>query len=834
MEKVIYSNFNYLGTIDNLYLSTTGTLTACYIIDTPPIYTLSSIDYDTIYANFKASFDSLKEDTILVHKQDIYIRKKFDTEKIQGDSFLAQAKMKRFEDAECMEHRSFLMFSINNLSSLERSYITNPHKFDKALHVSDQKRYIDFKKKLKAFVANLGKIANFSVKEATETDIKECIFNYYTMFGEGAIIRDFWTHEDYLTNGKKKVCGYALTDENQLPDSIELYSKDRLFKHAIQTNEEDDINFLQTMFCENLGITLHYSHVINQVWKFDKKFISDFEVTVSKTKRYRNFSKDLQLAAPMQEKLLEEIKKGKSVLCEYSFNLLIVEDNDLFVEAKERTEELIDRILPKMYQPTGEGLGNLFFGNMIGYENKLNSSFFFLTHLEASLCTSVFGSHQKSDERGVIFNERNCNTPIVVDLWNKPFGETIKARNGIIVSSTGGGKSVLALNIMRQHIEQGTKVIVLEIGRSFELLTNIYKDNSLHIEYNENTNIGFNPFKLKDGQDKPTIGQIDQICDLVTRFLQHSSKNIDKQAEKNTIEDLLMHYYSSVRNEHSFDSFFHYIKKEKETLELTISKEYFNIERFLLVCRDFITGGRYENLSKEGDVSFLEKDLIVIELSDIKDNPFLFGYFMYILTMLMDNILMDRGIKSLLFIDEYAEVQDKKATDTDSFNIHATVAYCYQKLRKENSACYIAIQHAEQLKDDNYTKTIMTQADLLFIPQTGRDIYKQVKNAFNIESEKTLNQMYSMSSNFVKDQGLNGIEDSYSEVLVLVSKNSPHVVRLVLSKEEFLCFQTEGDINSLIKKELKSGKELKDIVEKMIHDNIEITSGTQEQEEHEL
>jgi len=804
-EKII--DFHYLGFSENLYLSTTGSVCACYIFKTPPIYSMSGNDYDVIYNVFNDAFSFL-EDNITVHKQDIFIRKKYDNDLITGDTFLAQARKNRFSDTEYMEHYCFLTFSVNDFLSLETSYLSNPLKFKSDLHIRDKNRMNSFQKQIRIVVAKLNEIAGFDIVEASENEIKECIFNYYTLFGDGSIIRDFWTDEEYLSNGKKKVCGYALTDDSQLPREIELYSKARKFKSQVDSNENDPLKFLQTMFCEDLGITFHYTHVINQFWIFNKKYKPELEQNVSKAKRYRKFSKSIEKTAEDQEKLLSEITSKNNILCEYGFNLLIVEDEGHYMMAKEEIEDNLNTLLPKIYQPTGEGLHNLFYGSMIGFQDNLDKSFFFLTDVNTALCFNTFGSHQKGDNEGIIFNERNTNSPIFVDLWNQPFGRTISARNGIIISNTGGGKSVLALNIIRQHIEQGTKVIVLEIGKSFELLTKIYKDRAVHIRYNADSNIGINPFKLTGKSRVPDQNKMDEICELISRFLQQEDLAIDKSAQKRTIENLVKWYYGTCKANHSFDTFYETIENNKFILEENIDKEYFNIDRFLLVCKDFIEGGRYSKLSQEGDMSIFEKDLIVIELSDIKGNKFLFGYLMYILTLLIEKILMNRSIKSLFFIDEYGEIQDKKTSKDDDFNIHATTAYCYQKLRKEMSACYIGIQHAKQLKDDNFTQTILTQADLLFIPQTSIDIYKQIIEVFNITDSGIQNKLYSMNSN-TKDPVL---KNKYSEILVLVQKLYAEVVRICLSEEEFYCFQTDGKLWQDMIDELNTGLDIQEVV----------------------
>ena len=52
------------------------------------------------------------------------------------------------------------------------------------------------------------------------------------------------------------------------------------------------------------------------------------------------------------------------------------------------------------------------------------------------------------------FNDRIYQIPLKKDIWDAK-KKRIPARNGIVVASTGGGKSVLTLNIVQQLIEQG-------------------------------------------------------------------------------------------------------------------------------------------------------------------------------------------------------------------------------------------------------------------------------------------------------------------------------------------------------------------------------------------
>ena len=47
--------------------------------------------------------------------------------------------------------------------------------------------------------------------------------------------------------------------------------------------------------------------------------------------------------------------------------------------------------------------------------------------------------------------------------------------------------------------------------------------------------------------------------------------------------------------------------------------------------------------------------------------------------------------------------------------IHSSVAFCYQKIRKENGAVYTIIQNPDQLPENEHTKNIIANTDMLFV-----------------------------------------------------------------------------------------------------------------------
>src|SRR5699024_2505499 len=136
----------------------------------------------------------------------------------------------------------------------------------------------------------------------------------------------------------------------------------------------------------------------------------------------------------------------------------------------------------KYYVPSYEGLYNIFVGSVLGREACLDSDYLFLSDLHSSLCMSINYSTFKNDREGILFNERLYQTQVRKDISDAA-KKRIPSLKMIVAASTGGGKSVVSLKIIQRCIEQNYKLIVVEFGKSFYQLSQLYKDKSLHIDY---------------------------------------------------------------------------------------------------------------------------------------------------------------------------------------------------------------------------------------------------------------------------------------------------------------------------------------------------------------
>ena len=282
-----------------------------------------------------------------------------------------------------------------------------------------------------------------------------------------------------------------------------------------------------------------------------------------------------------------------------------------------------------------------------------------------------------------------------------------------------------------------------------------------------------------------------------------------EEAVKSAIQD----YYENVREGHNFESFYNHVTEHYPEIlaRKHIPKDYFSLESFSLNCGEFLPGRRYENVCKDTGTDFSGKRFIVFELTQIKQDRFLSNLVMgMIFTVIQKKLLSDRRKRGVLIFDEYGETAQMVDTATGT-GIHSSVAFCYQKIRKENGAVYTIIQNPDQLPENEHTKNIIANTDMLFVLPTKEVIYQSVIDRFRLTHPGQIALMKSMRNNFSGQR-------PYSECFMRLGEHYATVTRLEFSREKFLAFQTEGEIWSDLE-EKNRRMSMEDAIEEYIREH---------------
>ena len=282
-----------------------------------------------------------------------------------------------------------------------------------------------------------------------------------------------------------------------------------------------------------------------------------------------------------------------------------------------------------------------------------------------------------------------------------------------------------------------------------------------------------------------------------------------EEAVKSAIQD----YYENVREGHNFESFYNHVTEHYPEIlaRKHIPKDYFSLESFSLNCGEFLPGRRYENVCKDTGTDFSGKRFIVFELTQIKQDRFLSNLVMgMIFTVIQKKLLSDRRKRGVLIFDEYGETAQMVDTATGT-GIHSSVAFCYQKIRKENGAVYTIIQNPDQLPENEHTKNIIANTDMLFVLPTKEVIYQSVIDRFRLTHPGQIALMKSMRNSFSGQR-------PYSECFMRLGEHYATVTRLEFSREKFLAFQTEGEIWSDLE-EKNRRMSMEDAIEEYIREH---------------
>ena len=762
---------------NNILFTKDGSIAMLYALEQPEKFSLNEDRFDLRISDFYNAFKSLPRGTYL-HKQDIYLKEDFDTSIIEGNMFLDQAMREHYTGRVGIRHYCILAFVFTDIKTLSKAYQSNPVSYKASLEKEDRENLIAFENAVQKACNIINTSYRTHIEELTENDVRTHIYRY---------VNGFETSGLYDIDFRDKIIGETNFDVFSFP-RIEYFPNHISNIRKSEISKEDFAIYEGTM--DFLGEALHANHIFNQILYFEgnKNIQNELELVKDNYGKLRSMSEALDKKYLQIEKYLTSVAEPLSDihLVKAHYNLILFDkDKDVLAQDKNKVRALLDANVIEFHKPEREVLKDVYLGSIIGREKKLHKDNFFITHLKQALCLFTNTTIQTNDEKGVFFNDRVNQLPLRRDIWDEN-KKRIYARNGVIVANTGGGKSVYALNMITQYLSQNINVVVAEFGRSFQFITNLYPEISAHISYNADEPLGINPFAHSGVLTSEKLGLLKSIVLKTWRvkeFIEDSHVGV-------SINRLLKKYYESRDSFQSYEDFYHFVINGGTELltQLEIDPEYFNLKSFKHNCGEFITGGLYENVFKANEETtniIKTKQFVVFELTEIKKDPFLVTLILLILQETIDtNILADKSRKGLLLFDEFAESQSIKDLYSND-DVLSTVAVLYQKIRKENGAVYIIIQDPSQLPDNNYTKGIMANTQVLVVLASNKTTYKQIQSTFMLEDYE-VDELFSLRNDF---DGLH----KYSEQWIKLGEYS-FVSRLELSPEAYLAYQTDGEV----------------------------------------
>ena len=620
-----------------------------------------------------------------LQKQDIMCRQAYHHDVPDDAEFLTRSYFRYFEGREFTEIRTFLILTQEAQRSQFIQY--------------DPKRWLDFHAKVSKTDDILTE-KHIRHRKLDKEEVSEYCHRFMAFqFRHGPFsMTNFKASDEYLRTGDRIIRSYPLVDidEINLPSMVKPYTQMNINGYGIAT---DLLSFLT-------GVPYSDCVVFNQVIQIpgQRKLLRKLQ---AKAKRHGSMpDPSNRIAKADIEEVLDRLAVDSTMLVYCNFNILVSCPPD-------KVSPVTSFLETKLYEcgimpsRTAYNQLELFMDSFPGNGYAFNPDYdLFLTLSDAALCF-FFKEHLKESENTPLttyYTDRQ-GLPVCIDITGKEGKKKMTDNaNFFCIGPSGSGKSFHMNSVVRQLHEQGTDVVMVDTGNSYEGLCEYF--GGKYISYTEERPITMNPFHIN--REEMNVEKTGFLKNLVLLIWKGTQGTVTK-TEDRLIEHVITEYYDAYFN--GFESFtpqqredlrkslviddrnssekrhesereraariegiideIEGRRKELKVEELSFNSFYeYSVQRIPDICeenritgidlstyrymmKDFYLGGNHEKtLNENMDSSLFDETFVVFEIDSIKDDPLLFPL---VTLIIMDVFLQKMRIKKnrkVLVIEE--------------------------------------------------------------------------------------------------------------------------------------------------------------------------------------
>jgi conjugation system TraG family ATPase len=789
MKKMIDDILPIMDVEHDCILSKQGDVTVVFKAELPEIFTLSDQEYEAFHQAWLKAIKLLPKFSVF-HKQDWFIDSKFEPDFTSEDpSFLTRSSERFFNERPFLDHSCYIFLtkkpagrkiSSSLFSNLLRSSIVP----EETLKAQLRQEFIDSTGQFRRILEDSGfvKLTRLGNDDLRSHSRKIGIIEQYCFLSEkqnSFVFKDI-AFDDGLQVGDKHCQIYTLGDAADLPAlcgsriNYDRYSTDKT-KFSIG-------------FASTLGQLLSCNHIYNQYI-----FIEDFQKTLQKleSKRLRlqslsAYSRENLIARDATNDFLNEAISQQRLPVKAHFNVLIWTDN------KEELKDLKNKVSSALAQMDAAakqetvGAAQIFWAGIPGNSADFPMNDTFDTFTEQATCflNLETGYRSSLSPTGIRLGDRLTGKPVHVDISDEPVKMGICTnRNKFILGPSGSGKSFFTNHMVRSYYEQGTHVVLVDVGHSYKGLCDMVK--GYYFTYDEKNPIRFNPFYISEGDSLDTEKK-ESIKTLLLALWKKDNETFNR-SEYVALSNALQLYYEKLDSNSDlfpcFNSFYEFLKNEfVSILEGDKVKEKdFDVNNFLYVLRPYYKGGEFDYLlNATENLDLLKERFIVFELDNIKDHPILFPVVtIIIMEVFISKMRKLKGVRKMILIEEAWKAIAKEG-------MAEYIRYLFKTVRKFFGEAIVVTQEVEDIISSPVVKqAIINNSDckILLDQSKYQNKFEQIQELLGLtEKEKAL----VLSVNKANDP-----DKKYKEVFISLGGMQSKVYRTEVSLEEYLAYTTE-------------------------------------------
>ncbi len=478
-----------------------------------------------------------------IHKQDVFVRKQFedgsgDTHEFLSSAYFRYFKGRRYTDSVC--------------------YLTVTQEARKSgLFSFDGKKWRDFLVKIRKVHDQLHD-AGIQAEFLDKSRASEFVDRYFAMNFRDRVVSmtNFKVDDETVSMGGRRCKVYSLVDV----DCVALPSLVRPYTNIEVNNTEMPVDLLSVIDSIPEAETVVYNQII---------FLPNQKRELAALDKKKN--RHASIPNPGNQMAVEDIRRVQEVVARES-KMLVYSHFNLIVEVSaDRDIQKCTNYLENAFGRMGIHISKhaynqleLFVATFPGNCYAMNEEYDrFLTLSDAAMCLMYKEHIQHSEDTPLkIYYTDRQGVPVAIDITGKEGKNKLTDNsNFFCLGPSGSGKSFHMNSVVRQLHEQGTDVVMVDTGNSYEGLCEYL--GGKYISYTEEKPITMNPFNIT--QAELNIEKIDFLKNLILLIWKGSDTRIT-ELEFRIVEQMVTDYYDAYF--HGFDG---YDPVQRETLRKTLT-----------------------------------------------------------------------------------------------------------------------------------------------------------------------------------------------------------------------------------------------------------------------
>ena len=591
--STIESKFPLLAVDGGCIISKDADITAAFRVELPELFTVTGAEYEAMHAAWCKAVKVLPEYSVVL-KQDWFIRERYCPEvtneaeagasgsvrqegrrssQIGGEqaSFLSRSYERHFNERPFLNHACFLYLTKttkerarmqSDFSTLCRGNI-----IPKEVNPDTARAFLESVDQFERIINDSGLVTltRLTDEEITGTpDSPGLIEKYFSLsLDDTTVLQDMELKAEGFRVGNKHVCLHTLSDTDDLPGRVSTESR----YERLSTDRSDCL----LSFAAPVGLLLSCDHIYNQ-WLFlddSAENLRRFEKSARNMHSLARYSRSNQINKEWIDRYLNEAHSFGLTSIRAHFDVMAWSDD---AEELRRIRNDAGSQLAKMEcRPRHNTVdaATLYWAAMPGNAGDFPAEESFYTFIEPALCffTGETNYRSSSSPFGIKMCDRISGKPLHLDISDEPMRRGwITNRNKFVLGPSGSGKSFFMNHLVRQYYEQGTHIVLVDTGNSYqglcELIHNKTKGgDGIYFTYTEEHPISFNPFYTDDYVFETE--KLDSIATLLLTLWKSADEKVSK-TELTEIGNAVAGYIGRIRADRSirpsFDTFYQYLK----------------------------------------------------------------------------------------------------------------------------------------------------------------------------------------------------------------------------------------------------------------------------------